>query len=98
MSDTPYRRHTSPVHVGNIVIGSDVDIVPQSMTTTPTLDTEASVAQVKALAKAGAKLVRLTAQSIAHAANLADIKSRLRGRRLRRAIGGRQYTSCRQWL
>ncbi len=77
MSEKPYRRHTSPVHVGNIVIGSDVDIVPQSMTTTPTLDTEASVAQVKALAKAGAKLVRLTAQSIAHAANLANIKSRL---------------------
>ena len=77
MADKPYRRPTRQVRVGNIYIGSDVDIVPQSMTTTPTLDTEASVAQVKALAHAGARLVRLTAQAISHAANLANIKARL---------------------
>lgn len=77
MGNRPYRRPTRQVRVGNIHIGSEVDIVPQSMTTTPTLDTEASVAQVKALARSGARLIRLTAQAIGHAANLANIKSRL---------------------
>ncbi len=77
MANMPYRRPTVQVHVGNITIGSGVDVVLQSMTTTPTLDTEASVAQVKALAGAGAQLVRLTAQAIAHAANLANIERRL---------------------
>lgn len=77
MANRPYRRPTRQVRVGNIFIGSEVDIVPQSMTTTPTLDTDASVAQVEALARSGARMVRLTAQAISHAANLANIKSRL---------------------
>lgn len=80
MANTPYRRRTRQVRVGNITIGSEVDIVPQSMTTTQTLDTEASAAQAEALAKAGAKLVRLTAQSVAHAANLANIEAALKAR------------------
>ena len=55
MSSAPYRRKTHTVNVGNVKIGSEHDIVPQSMTTTPTLDTEASAAQVEALADAGAR-------------------------------------------
>ena len=75
MPQRPYRRPTVQVQVGSIVIGSEVPVVPQSMTTTQTLDTEASVSQIMDLAKAGAMMVRLTAQSIPHAANLANIKS-----------------------
>lgn len=48
------------------------------MTTTPTLDTEASVAQTLSIARAGASLVRLTAQGVAHAANLAEISKGVR--------------------
>lgn len=72
------RRKTNAVRVGNIFIGGDNPVVIQSMTTTPTLDVAASAAQAAALAKAGAQLVRLTAQGKAHAAALADIKAALR--------------------
>lgn len=72
------RRPTLAARVGNIHIGSDYPIVIQSMTTTPTLDTEASAAQTASLAHAGAQMVRLTAQGVAHAANLASIKQAVR--------------------
>ena len=41
------RRRTSVTHVGNIAIGGDNPIRIQSMATTDTNDTEASVAQAK---------------------------------------------------
>lgn len=44
------RRHTVPVAVGNTVIGGDAPVRVQSMTTTPTLDIDASVAQAARLA------------------------------------------------
>lgn len=72
------RRFTTPVHVGAITIGGDAPVRVQSMTTTPTLDVEASAAQAAALAKAGAELVRLTAQGVAHAAALGKVKERLK--------------------
>ncbi len=67
------RRHTVPVAVGNTVIGGDAPVRVQSMTTTPTLDIDASVAQAARLAGAGAELIRLTAQGIQHAAALEEI-------------------------
>lgn len=72
------RRPTRPVAVGNINIGGDNPVIIQSMTNTPTLDTEASAAQVMSIASAGASLVRLTAQGVAHARNLADIVDTIR--------------------
>lgn len=77
MATKAYRRPTRTVHVGDLLIGSEVDIVPQSMTTTTTLDTEASANQAEELAKVGAQMVRLTAQGVSHAANLANIKAEL---------------------
>ena len=71
------RRRTVSVRVGNTAIGGDNPVRVQSMTNTPTLDTEASVAQVKRIADAGADLVRLTAQGVAHARNLGNIARRL---------------------
>jgi (E)-4-hydroxy-3-methylbut-2-enyl-diphosphate synthase len=48
------------------------------MTNTSTLDTEASVAQIKRIAEAGADIVRLTAQGVSHARNLGVIRKQLR--------------------
>ncbi|MDE6612523.1 MAG: (E)-4-hydroxy-3-methylbut-2-enyl-diphosphate synthase, partial [Muribaculaceae bacterium] len=72
------RRITGQVHIGDVVIGSPAPVVLQSMTTTATLDTKASAAQVCSLAAAGAQLVRLTAQGVTHATNLAFIKDEVR--------------------
>lgn len=67
-----------PVTVGTTTIGGENPVRVQSMTTTPTLDTAASVAQTLSLAEAGAELVRLTAQGVAHAVNLANIRREVR--------------------
>ncbi len=74
------RRVTNAAKVGNIVIGGGAPVRLQSMTTTPTLDTEASVNQVCTIADAGAELVRLTAQGVEHSKNLAQIHSSVRAR------------------
>lgn len=71
------RRTTHAVRVGNTVIGGDNPVRVQSMTNTPTLDTEASVKQCLEIAAAGADLVRLTAQGVNHARNLEAIRRRL---------------------
>ena len=63
--------------VGNVGIGGNNPIRIQSMTTTNTKDTKASVTQSIALIDSGAELVRLTAPSIKDAKNLYDIKSAL---------------------
>ncbi len=69
-----HRRPSGTARVANLKIGGDNPIVLQSMTSTPTLDTEASVAQIESIARAGGQLVRLTAQGVRHADNLANIK------------------------
>lgn len=72
------RRKSAVVRIGNVAIGGGNPIALQSMTNTPTLDTDASAAQVMRIADAGADIVRLTAQSVNHARNLANIKARVR--------------------
>ncbi|MDM8301262.1 flavodoxin-dependent (E)-4-hydroxy-3-methylbut-2-enyl-diphosphate synthase [Collinsella tanakaei] len=54
------RTLTRKVHVGDVAIGGDAPVVVQSMTCTPTSDTEATLAQVRALADAGCDIVRVT--------------------------------------
>ena len=54
------RRKSLSVRVGNLTIGGSAPIVVQSMTNTDTADVEGTVAQVKALARAGSELVRVT--------------------------------------
>lgn len=73
-----FRRPTVEVRVGSTAIGGSNPVRVQSMTTTPTLDVEASAAQTLSIAAAGAELVRLTAQGVAHAAKLADIHAAVR--------------------
>lgn len=72
------RRPTSTAHVGNVTIGSDSPIRLQSMTSTSTMDTAGSVAQAKRIIDAGGEIVRLTAQGIREANNLAAIHAALR--------------------
>lgn len=71
------RRPTHRVDIGCVSIGADLPVAVQSMTNTPTMDTEASADQCLRLAAAGADIVRLTAQTPAHAHNLANIRERV---------------------
>lgn len=81
MSVFDYKRRRSwPVRVGNTIIGGDNPIRLQSMTNTSTIDTEGSAAQVARIADAGGEIVRLTAQGVREAANLANIRSLLNTR------------------
>lgn len=69
---------SSIVNIGSIPLGGDYPIRIQSMTNTDTLDTKASVAQCIRIIEAGADYVRLTAQGVREAENLALIKQGLR--------------------
>ena len=61
---TEYKRlPTREVKVGKLVIGGNNPIRVQTMTTTDTMDTEATVAQCIRCIEAGAELVRITAPS-----------------------------------
>jgi (E)-4-hydroxy-3-methylbut-2-enyl-diphosphate synthase len=73
---TSYKRiHTRPVKVGNLIIGGGNPVRVQTMTTTDTMDTDATVAQIIRCIEAGAELVRVTAPSKKEAENLANIKA-----------------------
>jgi (E)-4-hydroxy-3-methylbut-2-enyl-diphosphate synthase len=54
------RKATTPVQVGNVLIGGDNPVVVQSMTNTDTADVIATVRQCAELFKAGSELVRIT--------------------------------------
>ena len=60
-----------------LTIGGNNPIRVQSMTTTNTLDTEASVAQAVRIIKAGGELVRLTTQGRREAENMLNIRNGL---------------------
>ena len=72
------RRKTREVMVGSVGIGADNPTRIQSMITTDTLDTESSIKEVLQLADAGCEVVRITAQTRRHAANLEHIASGVR--------------------
>lgn len=52
------RRRTRQIRVGPVAVGGDAPVSIQSMTSTPTHDVDATVAQIHALAQAGADIVR----------------------------------------
>ena len=66
------------VRIGDLLLGGDNPVRLQSMTNTDTNDTAASVAQCIRIIEAGADMVRLTAQGVREAENLAFIKRELR--------------------
>lgn len=57
------RERTRQVLVGSVPIGGGAPVVVQSMTCTPTIDADATLAQVRALVDAGCDLVRVTVPS-----------------------------------
>lgn len=76
---TQYSRFlTREVTIGNTPMGGLNPIRIQSMTTTDTMDTLATVEQTIRMVESGCEYVRITAPSIKEAENLANIKKELR--------------------
>ena len=79
MTSFTYRRRDSwPVAVAGVAIGGQNPVRVQSMASTSTMDTEGSVDQACRIIDAGAELLRFTAQGVREAANLGEIRQRLR--------------------
>ena len=76
MTAITYRAEI--IKIGSLTMGGDLPVRVQSMTNTDTLDTAGSVSQCIRIIEAGGELVRLTAQGIREAENLANIKRELR--------------------
>ena len=79
------RRLASETRIGKpdgatriVVIGGQNPIALQSMTNTPTLDTDASARQAILIAREGGDIVRLTTQGVREAENMAEIRSAIR--------------------
>ncbi|HEY1502654.1 MAG TPA: flavodoxin-dependent (E)-4-hydroxy-3-methylbut-2-enyl-diphosphate synthase [Stellaceae bacterium] len=77
MSVRPYRdiqrRKCRQIHVGGVAVGGDAPITVQSMTNTLTHDVAATVAQIQALERAGADIVRVSCPDEESSAALKDI-------------------------
>ncbi len=58
------RRVSKKIWVGKVPVGGDSPIAVQSMTNTETCDVDATVAQIQALEKAGADIVRVSVPSL----------------------------------
>ncbi len=70
------RRITRQISVGDVLVGGGAPISIQSMTTTKTADVDGTLAQVYALAAAGADIVRITCNDVDAAQGLAEIVPR----------------------
>jgi len=70
------RRPTRRIHLGSVPVGGGAPVTVQSMTTTRTADVDGTLAQVYALAGAGADIVRVTCNDAAAARALAEIVPR----------------------
>ncbi len=78
---TEYKRlSTLEVKVGDLLLGNFNPIRIQTMTTTDTMDTMATVEQSIRCIEAGSELIRITAPSKNEAENLVNIKKELRKR------------------
>jgi len=71
------RRLSRKIFVGNVAIGGDAPISVQSMTNTQTSDVEATVAQIQALQKAGADIVRVSVPTLEAAEAFGQIKQQV---------------------
>ena len=67
------RKITRTVHIGQVAVGGGNPVSVQSMCNTDTRDVAATLAQLKALAAAGAEIGRLAVPDLAAAEALADI-------------------------
>ncbi len=78
---TEYSRFlTREVKIGDLLLGANHPIRIQSMTTTDTMNTKATVEQSIRMIEAGCEIVRITAPSLNEAKNLEVIKKELKAR------------------
>jgi len=78
---TEYSRlNTREVPIGDVPLGGNNPIRIQSMTTTDTMDTIATVEQTIRMVQSGCEYVRITAPGLNEAQNLAEIKKELKKR------------------
>ena len=78
---TAYQRlRTREVNIGGLLLGNLHPIRVQTMTTTDTMDTLATIQQSIRCIEAGAELIRVTAPSKKEAENLLAIKNGIRER------------------
>ncbi len=76
--ETPVvRRKTRQIMVGNVPVGGDAPISVQSMTNTETTDVVATVAQIHALEKAGADIVRVSVPTLDAAEAFGEIRKQV---------------------
>ncbi|MBI5451683.1 MAG: flavodoxin-dependent (E)-4-hydroxy-3-methylbut-2-enyl-diphosphate synthase [Gammaproteobacteria bacterium] len=68
------RRRSRQIRVGAVAVGGDAPIAVQSMTNTPTEDVAATVAQIQALQRAGADIVRVSVPSLEAAEAFGQIR------------------------
>jgi (E)-4-hydroxy-3-methylbut-2-enyl-diphosphate synthase len=68
------RNPTRSVKIGTVTIGDNHPVALQSMTATKTRDVDATVAQIQALAQAGADIVRIAVDSLNDAQTLREIR------------------------
>lgn len=73
----PMRRKTREIKVGKVGVGGDNPVRIQSMTTSPTVDVEATIAQILRLEEAGCEIVRVTVQGRKEAVACEKIKNSL---------------------
>jgi (E)-4-hydroxy-3-methylbut-2-enyl-diphosphate synthase len=74
------RLATREVRIGGLLLGNFHPIRVQTMTTTDTMDTMATVEQSIRCIEAGSELIRITAPSKREAENLLNVKKELRAR------------------
>ncbi len=71
------RRASRQIMVGSVAVGGDAPISVQSMTNTETCDVQATVAQVRAIADAGADIVRVSVPSMDAADAFREIRAQV---------------------
>jgi (E)-4-hydroxy-3-methylbut-2-enyl-diphosphate synthase len=71
------RRASRQIMVGSVAVGGDAPISVQSMTNTETCDVAATVAQVQAIADAGADIVRVSVPSMDAAEAFREIRAQV---------------------
>ena len=108
MGTLKFRRNSTAVKVGNVLIGGHAPIVVQSMTNTDTADVNKTFAQVSALAKAGSEIVRITVNNKNAAQAVPKIREQLQQNNINVPLvgdfhfnGGRllsKYTECAESL
>ena len=78
----PVRRMSRVVSIGGVLTGGDNPVRVQSMTTTDTLDVDATVRQTIELAEAGCEIVRITAPNVRAAEALGQISHAVRSAKI----------------